>query len=73
MTLDLDEMEASLAYIDDWKKVIAELRAARAVVAAAKHMRRYCLGNDASTENMLGAFDQSLKTLDEARQDEQPK
>jgi len=31
--LDLDEMEASLPYIDDWKKVIAELRAAREVVA----------------------------------------
>ena len=33
---DLDEIEASLPYIDDWKKVIAELRAAREVVAAAR-------------------------------------
>ena len=33
---DLDEIEASLCYIDDWIKAITELRAAREVVAAAK-------------------------------------
>jgi hypothetical protein len=65
--IDLDEIEASLGYLEDWKNVLNELRLARKVVEAAKHMRRYCLGNDASTENMLGAFDQSLKNLDEAR------
>jgi hypothetical protein len=30
---DLDEIEASLPYIEDWKRVIIELRAAREVVA----------------------------------------
>jgi hypothetical protein len=44
-----------------------ELRAAREVVEAARHMRFYCLGSDASTENMLVWFDQALKYLDEAR------
>lgn len=34
--VDLDEIEASLGYIEDWKKVIAELRAARKVVEAAR-------------------------------------
>lgn len=34
--IDLDEIEASLGYLDDWKKVIAELRAAREVVEAAR-------------------------------------
>ncbi|CAB4170232.1 hypothetical protein UFOVP901_61 [uncultured Caudovirales phage] len=29
MKLDLDEMDASLGYLDDWKQLIKELRAAR--------------------------------------------
>lgn len=33
--VDLDEIEASLGYLEDWKKVLAELRAAREVVEAA--------------------------------------
>ena len=32
MKLDLDEIEASLGYHDDWKKVVAELRVARILV-----------------------------------------
>ena len=27
--MDLDEMEVSLGYLDDWKQLIVELRAAR--------------------------------------------
>ena len=34
--IDLDEIEASLGYLEDWKKVLAELRAAREVVEAAR-------------------------------------
>lgn len=33
--IDLDEIEASLGYLEDWKKVIAELRQSRKVVEAA--------------------------------------
>ena len=29
MKMDLDEMEVSLGYLDDWKQLIKELRAAR--------------------------------------------
>ena len=36
MKMDLDEMEVSLGYLDDWKQLIKELRAARGVVDAAR-------------------------------------
>lgn len=34
--VDLDELEASLCYMDDWYKVLKELKAARDVVAQAE-------------------------------------
>lgn len=34
--IDLDEIEASLAYLEEWKKAIAELRQSRKVVEAAR-------------------------------------
>lgn len=55
--IDLDEIEASLNYLEDWKNIIEELRAAREVVEAAKNM----IG-DKSIELKL-----ALKKLDEAR------
>jgi hypothetical protein len=33
--IDLDEIEASLGYLEDWKNVLNELRLARKVVEAA--------------------------------------
>lgn len=33
--IDLDEIEVSLGYFEDWKKVVAELRQARKVAEAA--------------------------------------
>lgn len=36
----------------------------REIVAAAREMRMYCLGSDASTENMLVRFDEALAKLD---------
>lgn len=32
--VDLDELEASLGYMDDWYKVLVELRAAREIISA---------------------------------------
>ena len=32
MKMDLDEMEVSLGYLDDWKQLIQELRAAREAI-----------------------------------------
>ena len=40
--IDLDEIEASLGYLEDWKKFIAELRAARKVVELAKAKPTLC-------------------------------
>ena len=40
--IDLDEIEASLGYLEDWKKVIAELREARKVVELAKAKPTLC-------------------------------
>ena len=38
MKIDLDEIEVSLIYLEDWKKIIKELRAAREVVSSTKEM-----------------------------------
>lgn len=73
--MDLDEMEVSLGYLDDWKQLIKELRAAREVVEA---LRLY-----AKRENWINGSDgkcgalacdyghkatKALKQYDEARQ-----
>jgi hypothetical protein len=67
--IDLDEIEASLGYLEDWKKVLAELRAAREVAEAARKLVD-------ATEGLCGATDcedltqitiDKLKKLDEAR------
>ena len=49
MKMDLDEMEVSLGYLDDWKQLIQELRAAREVVS-----RLVDTVNDAKELDALG-------------------
>lgn len=46
--------------------VIREARISRACIEQARNLRIYCLGSDASTENMLIRFDQAIKNLDKA-------
>jgi hypothetical protein len=67
--IDLEEIEASLGYLEDWKNVLNELRAAREVVEAARKLVD-------ATEGLCGATDcedltqitiDKLKKLDEAR------
>ncbi len=57
--IDLDEIEASLGYLEDWKNVLNELRAAREVVEAARDF--------VNTSNGYSDLEQALKNLDEAR------
>ena len=47
-------------YMERIAILIADVRALRKVAEAAKIMRIYCLGNDASTENMLERFDSAI-------------
>jgi hypothetical protein len=61
--IDLDEIEASLGYLEDWKKVIAELRAAREVVEAARDALDDMDRMFRTTERLEAV----LKKLDEAR------
>jgi hypothetical protein len=61
--IDLDEIEASLGYLEDWKKVLAELRAAREVVEAARDALDDMDRMFRTTERLEAV----LKKLDEAR------
>ena len=56
--IDLDEIEASLEYIEDWKKVIDELKAARKVVEAARHIHWQC------TQQRMENLHMALKELE---------
>lgn len=51
--VDLDEIEASLGYLKDWKKVIKELRAAREVIDSVKCAYA---GKTFSVDKALGAI-----------------
>ena len=68
MILDLDEMEASLGYLDDWKQLIKELRAAREVIA---HFREWNGHSDECDRSPCDCgYDKDLEVLkkyDEAR------
>lgn len=71
MKIDLDEMEVSLGYLDDWKQLIIELRAAREVCKAARYsidLRRKD-GEFMSFSEMEGDPEtvEALKKYDEAR------
>ena len=61
--IDLDEIEASLGYLDDWKNVLNELRLARKVVEAARDALDDMDRMFRTTERLEAA----LKNLDEAR------
>jgi len=64
---DLDEMEASLPYIDDWRKVIKELRAARTVVEAAKAVIESLNPMFVETDAVIVKLHDALLKLDESR------
>lgn len=57
--IDLDEIEASLGYLEDWKKIITELRAARKVVEAARVVIRV-----SSQSNLIALFE-AIKELED--------
>ena len=61
--IDLDEIEASLGYLEDWKTVLNELRAAREVVEAARDALDDMDRMFRTTERLEAV----LKKLDEAR------
>ena len=44
-----------------------QAKALLAVVEAAREMRMYCLGSDASTENMLHRYDSTIAAYDKLR------
>lgn len=55
MKMDLDEMEVSLGYLDDWKQLIVELRAARDFIFEIRKL------------DYLPIVAKALKEYDEAR------
>jgi hypothetical protein len=71
--IDLDEIEASLGYLEDWKNVIAELRLAREVVEAARYIEanlgHWFLNPSGASELKEAMHRQqcAIKKLDEAR------
>ena len=68
---DLDEIEASLCYIEDWIKAITELRAAREVVFFSRllidSVVRYEDGDVTISSSYSAALQDSLMRYDEAR------
>ena len=69
MKMDLDEMEVSLGYLDDWKQLIVELRAAREVVAYFRDWNGHSDECDRSPCDCGYSKDlEVLKKYDEARQ-----
>ena len=64
MKLDLDEMEASLGFMADWKLLIKEVRHLREVAEAANEWVDYL-----SAQGMGMDLISALKTLDEARRE----
>jgi hypothetical protein len=64
--IDLDEIEASLGYLEDWKKIITELRAARKVVEAAREKLKIIYGHDLKAEQPCNLL-KAMKKLDKAR------
>ena len=71
--IDLDEIERSINYLEDWKKVITELRAAREVVEAARYIEdnlgHWFLNPSGASELKEAMHRQrcAIKKLDEAR------
>ena len=69
--IDLDEIEASLGYLEDWKNVLNELRAARQVVEAAMafytRYREVFSVEIAPETGVVADLGNAIKKLDEAR------
>ena len=66
MKLDLDEMEASLGFMADWKLLIEEVRHLREVAEAAREKLKIIYGPKLEAEQPCELL-QALKKLDEAR------
>ena len=71
MKMDLDEMEVSLGYLDDWKQLIVELRAAREAISKMGDIVKFgkeldALGYDSFPIGLL-ALEKILQGYNEAR------
>lgn len=64
--IDLEEIEASLGYLEDWKNVLNELRAAREVVEAAREKLKMIYGHNLEAEQPCNLL-KAMKKLDKAR------
>ena len=69
---DLDEIEASLCYIDDWIKAITELRAAREAISKIAEIVKFgkeldTYGYDSFPIDGIIALEKILNKYDEAR------
>jgi hypothetical protein len=64
--IDLEEIEASLGYLEDWKNVLNELRAAREVAEAARERLKIVYGDSLEAEQPCRML-QALQKLDESR------
>lgn len=69
MNLDLDEIESFLDYLEEWKKLIRELRAARAVVVDAEILLSTLYDDDLEIPGMTELCE-ALNKYDEVAGDE---
>lgn len=64
--VDLDETEASLAYLEDWMKIIKELRAAREFIGKVQEIENCFDDNLKYDELKFAAICDALRLYEEA-------